>query len=75
MSERRILAHLEYEWRMLRLYRKMINLLVNMKMKLTSPLLCFLSKQADKHDTLVSDLKQYYEKQTGKIIVFYHREK
>jgi hypothetical protein len=71
MKEWKVLAHLEYEWRAFRLYRKIINWLVKMKIKLTSPVLCFLSRQLDKHDLLVSNLKHLYERRTGEIVVFY----
>lgn len=71
MREWKVLAQLEYEWRAFRLYRKFINWLVKIKMKLTSPVLCFLVKQLDKHHIILSDLKHLYETKTGKIIVFY----
>jgi hypothetical protein len=71
MKKWKLLVLLEYEWRVFRLYRKLINWLVRKKFKLTSPVLCFLVKRLDKHGILISKLKYIFETQTGIKLVFY----
>ncbi len=71
MKEWRVLINLEYEWRVFRSYHKVINWLVKRHMSLSSPVLCFLNKKLDYHAMLIPGLKARYEKQTGKIVVFY----
>lgn len=72
MKDWRVLVGLEYEWRLFRFYRKIMNFAIKRGVKLTSPVLCILSKKMDKHGVLVSQLKHSYEIQTGKIVVFYY---
>ena len=71
MKEWKVLVILEYEWRVFRLYRKFMILLVKQGIKLSSPLLCYLSNRLDKHGVLLSAGKDNYERMTGKVIVFY----
>lgn len=72
MKEWRVLVSLEYEWRIFRIYRKITNWFIGKGFKLSSRILCALSKKMDKHGVLVSEMKHVYENQTGKIIVFYY---
>jgi len=71
MKEWKLLMQLEYEWRVFRMYRKLVNWLVKNDIKLTSPLLCFLVKRLDKLGINLSNLKYIYESQTGIKLVFY----
>jgi len=71
MDDWRVLVGLEYEWRTFRLYCN-INWFIRRGMKLSSPILCLLSKKSEKHGLLVSKKKNLYENQTGKVIVFYY---
>jgi hypothetical protein len=71
MKTWKILVCLEVEWRILRYYRRLMNLLIKRRLHLSSPPLCFLSKKMDKHGILISSLKMRYENMTGKIVVFY----
>lgn len=66
-----MLILLEYEWRLFRLYRKIVIWLIKKKIKLTSPLLCFLTKRLDKHGIIISELKYIFETHTGIKLVFY----
>jgi len=72
MREWRVLVGLEYEWRIFRIYSKLIHWFIKKKLKLTSPILCLLSKKIDKHGISVSEMKHLYENKTGKIVVFYY---
>jgi hypothetical protein len=67
----RVLLLLEYEWRVFRIYRKVINWLVKKGMRLSSPVLCIIKRRMDKHDINLIELKEFYEKQTGQVIIYY----
>lgn len=71
MNKWKVLLLLEYEWRIFRFYRKVLNWLIKRGVRLSSPTLCLVGKKLDKHSTLVSELKHLYEHQTGEIIVFF----
>ncbi len=71
MKGRRLLVSLEVEWRVFRFYNRIINFLVTKGVKLSSPILCFLSSRMDKHVMKVYTSKLLFEKQSGKIVVFY----
>lgn len=71
MKRWRVLVSLEMEWRVFRFYNRIITVLVNRGIKLSSPILCFLSKRMDKHIMLIYSKKSVFEKQSGKIVVFY----
>jgi hypothetical protein len=71
MKPWRLVVSLEVEWRVFRFYNSIITSLVNRGVKLTSPILCFLSKRMDKHILLVQTKKTLFEKQSGKTVVFY----
>jgi hypothetical protein len=71
MKRWRVLVSLELEWRVFRFYNCIITSLVNRGVKLSSPILCFLSKRMDKHIIKVYSRKNLFEKQSGKIVVFY----
>ncbi len=66
-----VLVSLELEWRVFRFYNRIITVLVNRGIKLSSPILCFLSKRVDKHILQIYSKKIIFEKQSGKIVVFY----
>lgn len=70
-KEWRVLFLLEYQWRVFRFYRKVINWLVKRGLKLSSPLLCTISKRSDNHGVVLYEAQKLYEKQTGKVIVYY----
>lgn len=72
MKEWKILLSLEYEWRLFRMYRKIMNRMICKGISLSSPLLCLIKRKFDKHSDTLFDLQHYYEKQTGHIIVYYH---
>lgn len=71
MRRWKLLILLEYKWRVFRLYRKLLHLLVGRNVSLTSPILCFLAKRLDKYGILISKLKYNFESQTGVKLVFY----
>jgi hypothetical protein len=71
MSEQRLLFRLEYEWRVFRFYRKVMNYLVRRGMSLSSPILCYIKNRLDKHYFIIMNMKRIYEKQTGESIAFY----
>jgi len=66
-----VLLRLEYEWRVIRIYRKYINALIRKGMKLSSKFLCFVKHRMDKHIIVLYEAQHLYEKETGKIIVYY----
>ena len=71
MKRWRLLVSLEVEWRVFRFYNNIITLLVHRGVKLSSPILCFLSKRMDKHVIQIHSKKNLFEKQSGQIVVFY----
>lgn len=71
MREWKLLMLLEYKWRIFRLYRKLLNYLLERRVSLTSPVLCFIAKKLDEYGMLISRLKCNYEMQTGVKLVFY----
>ncbi|MDF2942698.1 MAG: hypothetical protein K0S01_1556 [Herbinix sp.] len=71
MNVWRVLFLLEYEWRVFRIYRKLINWLVKRGMKLSSPILCKIKRKLDNHNMNLMELKRKYEKQTGQVIIYY----
>ncbi len=74
MKEWRILLVLEYEWRLFRVHRKLINWLVGKGMKLNSAVLCFINRSLDNHVVILSENRQRYEQITGQIIQYYKRD-
>lgn len=71
MKNWRVLLTIEYEWRVFRIYRKVINRLIKKRMKLSSPILCGLNRRLSQHSIMVTKMKDLYEKQTGHVILFY----
>jgi hypothetical protein len=71
MEDWRVLVTLEYEYRAFRLYRNIVYWLIKNGMKLSSPVLCYLNRKLDQHAIAIPGLKNLYERQTGRIIVFY----
>jgi len=70
-----ILLSLEYEWRVFRYYRKLINWLVKKGIKLSSPLVCKINKIVDRHCALLTKKEKLYEKMTGIVIAYYKHDK
>lgn len=70
-KEWEVLLHLEYEWRLFRYYRKLLHYLVKRKMRLSSPILCFIQKRMDKHSIRLMVTQRLYEQKTGVKIVYY----
>lgn len=70
-----IIFQLEYEWRVVRFYRKIINWLVKKKIKLTSPVLCKMKNNMDKHYFILYDIQKSYELRTGETIRYYKFDK
>lgn len=74
MKKWRILLRLEYEWKVFRYYRRFLNYLVKKGMKFSSPLLCIISKNVDKHCAIMIKIQKLYEKKTGQVIVYYKKD-
>lgn len=73
-KEWRILLLLEFEWRVFRIYRKLINWLVRRRMRLTSPILCWINKCLDNCSVVMFRNRQSYEQLTGQIIRYYKQD-
>lgn len=65
------LLQLEYEWRAVRIYRKIVNWLVKKRINLSSPLLCMVKGKMDKHYFILYDAQKFYELRTGQTIRYY----
>ncbi len=74
MKEWRILLSLEFDWRMFKLHRKLINWLVGRGMKLSSPVLCLVNRGLDNFGVSLARNRRYYETITGEIIQYYKRD-
>lgn len=71
MKDWRVLVSLEYEYRAFRFYRRFMHLLVKRGVRLTSPILCYVSRRLEAHAILIPGLTDLYEHETGKTVVFY----
>jgi hypothetical protein len=74
MKEWRILLSLEFEWRMFRFYRKLVNWLVRRGLKLSSPILCLVNNNLDNYGVSLARHRRSYENMTGEIIQYYKRD-
>jgi hypothetical protein len=74
MKEWRILLILEFEWRIFRLHRKLINWLVGKGVKLNSTILCLINRSLDNLIVILAENRLRYEQITGQIIQYYKRD-
>ncbi len=74
MKEWRILLSLEYEWRVIRVFRKLINWLVKRRMKLSSPILCSINRRLDHQMVKLAFHQRLYESLSGQIIMYYKHD-
>lgn len=74
MKEWRILFVLEFEWRVFRIQRKLINWLVGRGIKLNSTILCLINRSLDNHMVILTEYRFRYEQITGEIIQYYKRD-
>ena len=74
MKEWRILLLLEYEWRVIRIFRKLINWLVKRRMKLSSPILCSINRGLDHQMVKLAVNQRLYESLSGQIIMYYKHD-
>ncbi len=74
MKEWKILLVMEFEWRIFRVQRKLINWLVGKGLKLNSTILCFVNRSLDKHVVALTKNRFLYEQSTGQIIQYYKRD-
>ncbi|MDF2484137.1 MAG: hypothetical protein K0R46_305 [Herbinix sp.] len=74
MKEWRILLLLEFEWRMFRVFRRLINWLVKKGMRLSSPILCMINRSLDYYGAALARQGNLYESITGEIIRYYKRD-
>ena len=74
MKEWRMLLLLEFEWRVFRIYRKLINWMVHRKIRLTSPILCMVNNWLDNSVVQLTRNRLAYEQITGQIIRYYKRD-
>ena len=74
MREWRILLSLEFEWKMFKLNRKLINWLVKRGIKLSSPVLCMVNRSLDYYGVSLARHRNMYENMTGEIIQYYKRD-
>ncbi len=74
MKQWRILLSLEFEWRMFKLYRKLVNWLVKRGIKLSSPILCLVNNMLDNYGVSLAEHRRRYESLTGEIIRYYKRD-
>jgi hypothetical protein len=71
MKEWRILLSLEFEWRMFRFYRRLVNWLVKRGVRLSSPVLCRINNSLDNFGVSLARHRIRYEAITGEIIQYY----
>ncbi|MGF7142574.1 hypothetical protein HNQ56_000992 [Anaerotaenia torta] len=71
MKEWRILLFLEFDWRMFKFYRKLVNWLVKKGMKLSSPILCMINQGLDYCGVEMVRKQRIYERLTGQVIRYY----
>lgn len=74
MEQWRILLSLEFEWRMFKFYRKLVNWLVRRGIRLSSPILCLINNKLDNYGVLLARHRSSYESMTGEIIQYYKRD-
>ena len=74
MKEWRILLLLEFNWKMFRLHRKLVNWLVKKGMKLSSPVLCLINRKLDHYGVSLAKNGRTYERITGETIRYYKRD-
>ncbi len=74
MKELKLLLLLEFEWRMFRVQRKVINWLVGKGFKLSSRILCFINHSLDNYMVALAENRHQYEQITGQIIQYYKRD-
>lgn len=75
MKEWKLLMLLEFEWRIFRIQRKLINWLVGKGIKLSSGILCFINRRLDHFMVSLTENRHQYEKITGQIIQYYKQDK
>lgn len=74
MREWRILLLLEFQWRMFKVHRRMINWLVGKGMKLSSPVLCMINRRLDNCGVSMARQRNRYESITGEVIKYYKQD-
>ncbi len=74
MKEWKILLSLEFDWRMFKFYRRLVNWLVRRGIRLSSPILCLVNNGLDNYGVSLARLRSYYENMTGEIIQYYKRD-
>lgn len=74
MKEWRLLLLLEFDWRMFKIHRKLINWLVKRGMKLSSPILCMINRSLDNYGVELARQRHIYESITGQVIQYYKRD-
>ncbi len=74
MREWRLLLLLEFDWRMFKIHRKLINWLVKRGMKLSSPILCMINRSLDNYGVALARQRHIYESITGQVIRYYKRD-
>ncbi|MDF2610336.1 MAG: hypothetical protein K0R92_1810 [Lachnospiraceae bacterium] len=73
MKEQKIIVQMEYKWRALRFYRKILHCMIKCKVKYTSSSVCYISKKINNYYVDLVELQMRYEECTGSIIKYYKR--
>jgi len=71
--ERKIIAQMEHKWRTFRILRKILHCMIKLRVKYTSPSICYISKIISNYNVDLIELQQRYKECTGSTIRYYKR--
>lgn len=73
MKEQKIIAQMEYKWRIFRILRKILHWMIKYRVKYTSPSVCYISKIISNYFVDLLELQQRYEECTGNTVRYYRK--